>query len=479
MIRSLGRIRSTVTSLAIAIYRPEKAYLSILATAFALLASAVPAAAKTPNLDGSWQLQYGDRILEVAIWLTEPKRESENRYAAMILDEDRDCVTVSTVRHLQYIEGPKAWMRLPKGTRSPSRPHSVSIVKGVPLSPNINKETEFSERFSNNCNLEANGGLKDTSNLEQFSAQLYWVGAGRWEGQVKAASPGQTFADRSEWPSFKAVLRISPMSSRMRASVTDSSIYTSGVHPSSVFAGLRQSVKEVRQANYDQQVRENARTRQKAATIQGYLQAIMENDRRTIGMADRRFAKPLAAATGSRRTDAYRNLERLLAGRGFASEAQHQAMRDFFEKTSLLAAVNVTYLFDYERQFPNCRESMKTLEIPWQLIETTRYPDGRSSDREVSSGVARHTVPERLFDRLVRVARVEPYAGSFEDNILGALVYDPERITITQAVSGTSAWMSNMKCRSAEQAQFERNLFALYDAYWRDQESRLKIFYAP
>ncbi|MEE4211875.1 MAG: hypothetical protein V2I43_21725 [Parvularcula sp.] len=168
-----------------------------------------------------------------------------------------------------------------------------------------------------------------------------------------------------------------------------------------------------------------------------------------------------------------------LAGRGFANEAQHQAMRDFFEKTSLLAAVNVTYLFDYERQFPDCREKMKTLEIPWQLIETTRYPDGQSSDRKVFSGVAKHTVPERLFDRLVRVARIEPYAGSLEDSILGALVYDPERITITQAVSGTSALMSNMKCGSAEQTQFERNLFTLYDAYWRDQERRLNTFYAP
>ncbi|MEE4211874.1 MAG: hypothetical protein V2I43_21720 [Parvularcula sp.] len=304
-------MRSTALPLAIIIYRLQKTYFAMLTAAFALLASTVPAAAKTPSLDGSWQLDYGDRTLEVAIWLTEPLRASDNKYAAMILDTDLNCITTAPARHLHYTEGPKSWMTVPKGTQSPSRPHAVSIVKGLPVSPSINGQKEFSERFSNNCRLVANGESKDTSKVGVFSAQLFYMGAGRWEGELRVQSPGQTFADRAEWPKFQAVLRRSPMSRQMRATATDSSIYTSGVHPSSAFAGLRPSVEQVRQANYDQQVRENARTRQKAATIQGYLQAIMENDRRTIGMADRRFAKPLAAVTGSHRTDAYRDLERL------------------------------------------------------------------------------------------------------------------------------------------------------------------------
>lgn len=455
--------------------RPLSRFVRSFALFPAFLLAAHTTSAKTPDLDGSWLLEYGGTTVEVAMWAPAPIREGfEVNYHAVMLTRDQTCTTISSANYVQYDSGPKSWMKFPAGIKSPDQPHVLMLSWGGFPTLNSLEHTEFSERFQNNCKMESATGASPKP-INAFRGALYYVGNDRWEGEVRTPAHNWSWDNGSD---FQVKLTRTSASPEMLAILADPTIYLPGVPRGSIFAGLRSTQEEIRKAQYDRDVRQIAEARAMAASPAGYLQAIMDDDRQVIGIADRKFAEPYVRATGSRKTDAYRNLESLLSGRGFATEAQQEAMKDYYAEASLLPAVYVTYLFDFERRFPTCMQGKRTVEIPWQEVTTTTWPDGGETKRVSASGKIVHSVPGRLFDRLLKIANTEPAAGVAADSILGMMAPDSERISTGAIIRATSVKMSSLKCGSPEQVQFEKNLFALYDEHWRAQERRLNIFYS-
>lgn len=496
MISILARLRDVASvwnrgrgaTLALRSIRPHLGFVRSFALFPALLLTAPPAFAEAPNLDGSWLLEYGGKTVEIAMWSADGYQEDRFSYKAITFSKDANCKTLTGAGYSRFTGPIPAWRKLPPLPRSavtPDQAHMLTLNIGQnPIAfyrhgvrEDVPNSTTHLPSFENNCQISSGNEVRDTYLENQFWLKLYMTGPDSWEGEARVPPANNIAATLKDWVPVRATLKKIALSPTMRDHMLSLSDRDFSVPETSVFAALP-SVRTTSQASRQQAEQQMSEARAKAATPAGYLQAILANDRQVIGIADRKFAEPYVKATGSRKTDAYRNLERLVSGRGFATEAQQDAKRSFFENASLLPAVYVTYLFDFERKFPACMQGKRTVEIPWQEITTTTWPSGGQTKRVSASGKVVHSVPGRLFDRLLKVANVEPYAGAASDSILGMMAPDRERISTHAVIRATSAKMSGMKCDSPEQAQFEKNLFALYDAHWEDQERRLNIFYS-
>jgi hypothetical protein len=117
----------------------------------------------------------------------------------------------------------------------------------------------------------------------------------------------------------------------------------------------------------------------------------------------------------------------------------------------------------------------KTISIPWIAITKTDYGLGIESERVTSSNTIRHTVPERLYKRLVPISREDPYQAEVSDSILNRMHGDEERLTVSDVTAATSAFMSKLSCNTPEKVQFEANLLGMYDEHNAAQLERVAI----
>lgn len=411
-------------------------------------ASNIPA---TANLEGPWRLAVQNRSLDLVLYETKGSSYAERIYDGFAHDPVRDCVLPVNIRIAD------------KHPRPVTARYSTSRYYIQTDGGQITEHSKvYPELMSENCG----GGSEDVMAQSSLYGQFTLAGDRQWAGEL-------AIDRKTASPKTAATLMPSTLTPVLRQYLTTVKLTREGIPEKSMYA----SVAPTSNPFDDKELQgKDAQLVQDLPTGGAYVEAIYRNLPNKVAVSDRRFAAPYVKAMTGDGNRAYQDLSSLLSGKGFLTERERAAMDEWVANQSLLPAAYVTYLFRYDDTFSQCMgPNPKTISIPWIAITKTDYGLGIESERVTSSNTIRHTVPERLYKRLVPISRADPYQAEVSDSILNRMHGDEERLTVSDVTAATRAFMSKLSCNTPEKVQFEANLFAMYDKHNAAQLERVAI----
>jgi len=409
-------------------------------------ASKIPA---TANLEGPWQLTVQNRSLDLVLYETKGSSYAEKIYDGFAHDTVRDCILPVQIRIRDMHPHPV--------TAQYNTSRFYIQTDGGQITDHFKV---YPELMSENCS----GGSEDVMTASNLLGRLSLVGNRQWSGKLR-------IVNRNDAPEHEATLVPSTLTPILREYLTTVKLTREGIPEKSIYASM---------APTNNPFADKALQGKNAELIEAlpsggtYVEAIYRNLPNKVAASDRRFAAPYVKAMTGDGNRAYQDLSSLLSGKGFLTEHERAAMDEWVANQSLLSAAYVTYLFLYKDTFPQCMGlNPKTVRIPWIAVTKTDYGFGIESERVTSSNTIVHTVPERLYDRLVPVSRADPYQAAASDKILNLMHGDKERLEVSDVTVATRAFMNKLSCNTPEKAQFEANLFAMYDKHNAAQNKRM------
>jgi len=406
---------------------------------------------KTANLEGPWRLVLQNRSLDLVLYETKGSSYAEKIYDGFSHDPVRDCVLPVNIRIAD------------KHPRPVTARYSTSRYYIQTDGGQITDHSKvYPELMSENCG----GGSGDVMAQSSLYGQFTPAGDRQWAGEL-------AIDRKTASPKAAATLKPSTLTPVLRQYLTTVKLTREGIPAKSMYA----SMAPTNNPFADNQLQgKDARLVQNLPTGGAYVEAIYRNLPNRVAVSDRRFAAPYIKAMTGDGNRAYQDLSSLLSGEGLLTERERAAMDEWVANQSLLPAAYVTYLFRYDDTFSQCMgPKPKTISIPWIAITKTDYGLGIESERVTSSNTIRHTVPERLYERLVPISRADPYQAEVSDSILNRMHGDEERLTVSDVTAATRAFMSKLSCNTPEKKQFEANLFAMYDKHNAAQRERVAI----
>ena len=409
-------------------------------------ASNIPAAA---NLEGPWRLTVQNRSLELVLYETKGSSYAEKIYDGFAHDAVRDCVLPVHIRI------PDMHPRPVTAQYSTSRYYIQTDGGQI-----TDHSKVYPELMAGNCD----GGSKDVMAQSSLYGRLTLVADRQWSGELAATR-------RIDATQFEARLTPSTITPTLNEYLTTVKLTREGIPETSIYASLAPTNNPI--ADRELQGKD-AELVGGLPTGGDYVEAIYRSLPHKVAVFDRRFARPYVKAMTGEGSRAYQDLSSLLSGEGVLTERERSAMDEWVANQSLLPAAYVTYLFRYADTFPQCMgPNPRSVRIPWIAITKTDYGLGIESERVTSSNTIVHTVPERLYDRLVPISRADPYQAESSDGILNLMHGDKDRLEVSDVTTATRAFMSKLSCDSPEQAQFEANLFSMYDKHASAQSERV------
>ncbi|AFJ02722.1 hypothetical protein Q7C_1573 [Methylophaga frappieri] len=409
-------------------------------------ASKIPPAA---NLEGAWRLTAHDKSLDLVLYETKGSSYAEKIYDGFVQDAVSNCV-------------------LPVNIRIPDRhPHPVVATYSTNryyIQTDGGQITDHSKVYPELMTGNCGGGSEDVMAQSSLYGRLNLAADRQWSGKLAVNR-------RIDATQLEATLIPSTITPILREYLTTVKLTREGIPEKSIYASM--APKNNPFADKELQGKD-AELVGELPTGGTYVEAIYRNLPNKVAVADRRFARLYVKAMTGEGNRAYQDLSSLLSGKGFLTERERAAMDEWVANQSLLPAAYVTYLFRYEDTFPQCMgPNPKSVHIPWVAITKTDYGFGVQSERVTSSNTIVHTVPERLYDRLVPISRADPYQAEASDRILNLMHGDKERLVVSDVTAATHAFMSKLSCNTPEKSQFEANLFSMYDKHNAAQNERM------
>lgn len=409
-------------------------------------ASNIPAAA---NLEGPWRLTVPNRSLDLVLYETKGSSYAERIYDGFAHDTVRDCILPIHIRI------PDKYPRSVTAQYNTSRYYIQTDGGQITDHSKI-----YPELMSENCG----GGSEDVMAQSSLYGRLNLAADRQWSGELAVNR-------RIDATQLEATLIPSTITPTLREYLTTVKLTREGIPEKSIYA----SMAPTNNPFADKELQgKDAELIRELPTGGNYVEAIYRNLPNKVAASDRRFSRLYVKAMTGEGNQAYQDLGSLLSGKGFLTERERSAMDEWVANQSLLPAAYVTYLFHYEDAFPQCMgPNPKSVRIPWIAITKTDYGLGVESERVTSPNTIVHTVPDRLYDRLVPISRADPYQAEASDSILNLMHSDKERLEVSDVTAATRAFMSKLSCNTPEQSQFEANLFSMYDKHNAAQNERV------
>ncbi|MBV2131063.1 hypothetical protein [Arsukibacterium indicum] len=418
----------------------KKNLISIILLALLYAANSLANQVTSDKLAGAWITEVAGFTIEMTLW---PDPRNPKKYQGYIYEATHDCL--GAINGEVYNNGNTSVIAESSASRLDRKRHGINCAPDFP---------------SGN------------------SLHIHWVGV--WstiDNNILRSTPQTNFSIRARLPRKPGEMRDAEryyVNQQMEAvfkrtdGPTDKFVQTANV---SRVGGILRPSTGVFGSGDTTHVIVQAET---SGTAESYLAAVVNHDTGTLYQMDANYRRVIVQGAASKETRAHRDLERIAAGKGFATDAEDRAAREWYNNISLIAPVMTAYLLNFDTRYASCLpENAKGLKLSREWVKTTTYEYGfPASHKAWGTETQQWWVKPEHYDTLKRVADFDSTrtGRNVSETFLNLLAQEKDRITVADISRATYQFMQQNPCDSEIVKQFEGNLFRLYESNRKELE---------